>query len=310
MAGPEEAARLRRWWDGYSATLGGLEVTADPEMPFVTRVDYLQLGAVGLGRSSGSINRFYRGPNGVSRDAHDLFQLVINRGGTPSLGVGSGWRNVVPPGSAILFDFAGHAENVCPGGHSVNAVALPRKPLMEAVRDIENRIGSLVRHDNDALRLLVTFVDAALSLEGLSQQAVVDRAGQTLMDLVVLALGANRENTEIAGSRGLRAARLEAALRLVGAAYSDPEISPTKVAVRLGISTRYLHKLFHETGASFAERVQELRLERAFALLSGETRASRKVHEAAYDAGFSDLSHFNRLFRRKYGLTPTAARGR
>ena len=35
-----------------------------------------------------------------------------------------------------------------------------------------------------------------------------------------------------------------------------------------------------------------------------ETRAGRKVAEAAYDAGFSDLSHFNRLFRNKYGLTP------
>ena len=95
---PPEAARLQRWWDEYRVTLGGLEVTADPEMPFVTRVDYVQLGAVGLGRSSGSINRFYRGPHGPGRDADDRFQLVINRGDEPSQGVGRGWRKGHPAG--------------------------------------------------------------------------------------------------------------------------------------------------------------------------------------------------------------------
>ena len=130
------------------------------------------------------------------------------------------------------------------------------------------------------------------------------------MDLVVLALGGNRDGAELASSRGLRAARLDAALRLIRTDYSDPEISPTAIAGRLGISTRYLHKLLHESGVSFAERVQELRLEKAMELLSGEAGASRKIHEAAYSAGFGDLSYFNRIFRRRYGLTPTAARGR
>ena len=92
--------------------------------------------------------------------------------------------------------------------------------------------------------------------------------------------------------------------------YSDPHIAPDRVARRLGISTRYSHHLLQETGTSFAERVQTLRLEKAFSLLSGEAGASRNVSEAAYGAGFSDLSHFNRLFRGRYGLTPTAARGR
>jgi AraC-like DNA-binding protein len=52
-----------------------------------------------------------------------------------------------------------------------------------------------------------------------------------------------------------------------------------------------------------------LRLSRAFALLDGENGTMPKISDAASDAGFGDLSHFNRLFRRKYGLTPTAARG-
>ncbi|WP_291711281.1 helix-turn-helix domain-containing protein [Bradyrhizobium sp.] len=41
-----------------------------------------------------------------------------------------------------------------------------------------------------------------------------------------------------------------------------------------------------------------------------ETRGEAGVSDIAFDCGFNDLSHFNRCFRRRFGLTPTAARGR
>jgi AraC-like DNA-binding protein len=34
------------------------------------------------------------------------------------------------------------------------------------------------------------------------------------------------------------------------------------------------------------------------------------VSDVAFACGFNDLSYFNRCFRRRFGLTPTAARGR
>jgi AraC-like DNA-binding protein len=60
---------------------------------------------------------------------------------------------------------------------------------------------------------------------------------------------------------------------------------------------------------SFTERVLELRLARVLALLDGSCGIARKVSDAAFAAGFNDLSYFYRCFRRRYGLTPTAARG-
>ena len=166
LAGPEEAARLRRWWGEFFSTSGGLEVTADPEAPFAARVDLVHLGDIGLGRSCGSIDRFYRGPRGTTRDGVDRFQLVINRGETTTLGVGRGWRKDIPPGSAILFDYTEHAENVCPGGHCVTGVRLPRMPLLRAMRGAEDHIGSLIRGENEALRLLVSFADGISGSRG------------------------------------------------------------------------------------------------------------------------------------------------
>jgi AraC-like DNA-binding protein len=310
LAGPTEAARLRRWWDEYCETLIGVEIAVDPEMPFVTNMEYLQIGAVGLGRTAGSIERFYRGPKAVAREGVDRFNLSINRGVSNVQVAGPVWRAVSSPGSASFHDLAEAGGYDCPGGHRVSCLFLPRKPFLEVLRNAENLSGAIIPRENEPLRLLVNYIDGLHGAEGLSHPALLERAGQTLIDLAALALGADRDSEEMAKARGLRAARLDAALRLIRAEYSDPEISPAGVARRLGISTRYLHKLLHETGASFAERVRELRLEKALTLLRGETCAPRKVFEAAYDAGFSDLSHFNRVFRRRYGLTPTAARGR
>jgi AraC-like DNA-binding protein len=39
-------------------------------------------------------------------------------------------------------------------------------------------------------------------------------------------------------------------------------------------------------------------------------RDERRISDIAFECGFNDLSYFNRCFRRRFGLTPTAARGR
>jgi AraC-like DNA-binding protein len=65
--------------------------------------------------------------------------------------------------------------------------------------------------------------------------------------------------------------------------------------------------LLHEAGASFTLRLNELRLRKAADLLA---RAEHRISDIAFDCGFNDLSYFNRCFRRRFGLTPSAARGR
>jgi AraC-like DNA-binding protein len=53
-------------------------------------------------------------------------------------------------------------------------------------------------------------------------------------------------------------------------------------------------------------RLTERRLRKAAEL----ARDERRISDIAFECGFNDLSYFNRCFRRRFGLTPTAARGR
>jgi AraC-like DNA-binding protein len=79
-----------------------------------------------------------------------------------------------------------------------------------------------------------------------------------------------------------------------------------KLARMQRVSPRYLQRLMETTGTPFTARVNELRLQHAFALLAQGD--SRHVSDIALQAGFSDISHFNRLFRARFGDTPSGIR--
>ncbi len=65
--------------------------------------------------------------------------------------------------------------------------------------------------------------------------------------------------------------------------------------------------MLEETGSTFSEHVSEHRLRRAWRLLT-DPKSGVTIAEVAYEAGYNDLSHFYRVFRRRFGETPTAAR--
>jgi AraC-like DNA-binding protein len=80
------------------------------------------------------------------------------------------------------------------------------------------------------------------------------------------------------------------------------------VAHRQGVTPRYLQRLLEKSGTSFTTHVNELRLQRAFALLTQPHAGGRRISDIALQTGFSDPSHFKRLFRARFGDTPTGVR--
>jgi AraC-like DNA-binding protein/ligand-binding sensor protein len=86
---------------------------------------------------------------------------------------------------------------------------------------------------------------------------------------------------------------------------SDP-ISLSEVARALNVSTFYFCKLFKKaTGINFTEYLSRIRIEKAKNLL---LNPNLRVSEIAYEVGFQSLTHFNRVFLRIVGRSPTAYR--
>jgi AraC-like DNA-binding protein len=128
-----------------------------------------------------------------------------------------------------------------------------------------------------------------------------------IVDLTVLAATTCCSIGESSAS-AVVATRLAAALDYIASHFSDPELSLTKVAQSLRISSRYLQRLLELSGTSFTAHVTELRLERAFMLLTAQGKGDTRICDVALCAGFSDISYFNRLFRSRFGDTPKGVR--
>ncbi|WP_245328986.1 helix-turn-helix transcriptional regulator [Bradyrhizobium centrolobii] len=128
-----------------------------------------------------------------------------------------------------------------------------------------------------------------------------------LLDLAAIGLGARSDVAAAARRRGLRAVRLNAVLSILQARFHEPDFSAQRLAAAAGLSERYVNELLFEAGASFTTRLNELRLRNAADLLA---QREGRISDIAFACGFNDLSYFNRCFRRRFGLTPTASRGK
>jgi AraC-like DNA-binding protein len=128
-------------------------------------------------------------------------------------------------------------------------------------------------------------------------------------DREALIIGATRDGAEIAGQRGLRAARLAAVksdvMELLG---QESDLTLADVAARQGLSPRYIQKLFESDGSTFSSFVLDQKLARAHRMLTDVRSATSTIGTIAFAAGFGDLSYFHRVYRRRYGATPGETR--
>jgi len=85
-------------------------------------------------------------------------------------------------------------------------------------------------------------------------------------------------------------------------------LSLTAVAARHRVTPRYVQALFEDDDTTFSQFLLGERLARAHRMLRDPLQTTHRISAIAYAAGFSDLSYFNRAFRRRFGATPSDVR--
>ena len=89
--------------------------------------------------------------------------------------------------------------------------------------------------------------------------------------------------------------------------YSEP-LSTEQMAKVCEFSESHFIKFFKSTiGITFTECLNSYRLSQAARLLLADT--DEPIMDIARRCGFNSIPHFNRVFKKKYGITPSALRG-
>ncbi len=117
--------------------------------------------------------------------------------------------------------------------------------------------------------------------------------------------GTGEQRLSVEARHGIRNAHVVEAIRMMGERLDDPP-SPSEIATARGISMRQLERLFERhVKCSPKKYATDMRLEKARNLLL-QTESS--VTDIALACGFGSSSNFSRVYRARYGVTPTMAR--
>jgi len=118
-------------------------------------------------------------------------------------------------------------------------------------------------------------------------------------------LGEQLQQSDLAQRHQTQDAGVLTAIRAMENHMTDP-LSLPQVANIVGVSVRQVNRLFRQhMHTSTTAYYRSLRLDKAETLLSG---SSLSVSAVATTTGFSNVSHFSRLFAQQFGLPPTRYR--
>jgi AraC-like DNA-binding protein len=283
----------------------GLDFRTRDQSKFSATLALQRAGLVDIIHSSNVALDSVRTPQLV-RDGDDSLCVVLLESGSAHQ-TQCGNNQDLASRSAILCDagYAGACNFITAA--QFWSLRIPRRKITGLLPRATRFAGARLDKDTTAQRLLFGYLRAAFNVH-LNAGRATELYGEQIIDLVALALGADGEGRAAADERGGRAARRSAILREIDRRSGNPGLDAKTIATLLGITPRYVHLLLEETGRSFTHHVLGRRLEKAAALLRDPQWRHRKIADIAAEAGFTDLSYFNRAFRRHFDATPSDIR--
>ncbi|MGW5960955.1 helix-turn-helix domain-containing protein [Methylorubrum thiocyanatum] len=153
--------------------------------------------------------------------------------------------------------------------------------------------------------LLVAFMKELVRVSARMSADTAVRTTSIATDLMVASLAERLACTLPHNTQG--AVTVQRAKAYADAHLNNPALTATAVADAVGVSPRYLQKLFHEQEQEISDWIWQRRLEMAARRLSTPGQANL-LKTIALDCGFTSQAHFNRRFRARFGITPTEFR--
>jgi AraC family transcriptional regulator, positive regulator of tynA and feaB len=211
-------------------------------------------------------------------------------------------RVTISPGQVVLWDSRRTVEVEALQPVRKRVLVLPQEVALSFCPRLADQT-VLPQIDRTAAgRLLVRYINSlALELphlDGAGQAAASNATVELLRAAVEPALPDSRE--------AMRAGMREDIRHYVRLHLQDPGLGPASIARAYSMSVRALHGLFDDVEESVAGLVRGQRLERCLQDLRRPDGGS--VTDIAFRWGFCDSAHFSRVFKRAFGVTPSAIR--
>jgi AraC-like DNA-binding protein len=303
----EGRERLDEFRETFGRAILNVEIDAVNDMPLDIEMSVRVLPGFAMASGSLSAMKVHHTPELICND--DVVLVAIQSGAADLRRAGRE-TVVVQSGEAILTAIGETGTFIKPVPTRLMNFRLSRTVLANDVPDLDSAVARVIPMSHPALRLLIGYSSLLNDQQNLETADLRRSFVSHMHDLAALALGATRDAAETAKLRGVRAARLHAIKADIEMNITQSDLSIDAVALRQSLSRSYVGQLLAAEGTSFTDFVLDCRLAYAYRTLTNWRYAERKISTIAFEAGFGDLSYFNRSFRRCYGATPSDVRAK
>jgi AraC family transcriptional activator of tynA and feaB len=284
------------WADDLASAFVPLEPRKVTDVPFEGAIIRKEAGPVRVSLTATS-HRVLRLRSHIARCSEELIFILLQLSGSARY-TQREHQQICGPGDLAVVDTTQPFEIINAHNFQLFCFAVQKNHLPSALLDRPTLRFSTTDIGRAFSRTLAGYAELSLSAQRSPQMRTL--SGGHVVDLISLAPSLlNPERPEAIAVPVL----LSMMLDYIDANFYDPELSAASLASKFRCSVRYVHSLFSSTGRSVGEHISEKRLSFCSrSLLKG--RGPKTIAEIAYSAGFQDISYFNRLFKRNFGMTP------
>ncbi|MGP3984871.1 helix-turn-helix domain-containing protein [Streptomyces sp. KR80] len=202
----------------------------------------------------------------------------------------------------VCYDSSRPYKVIMPERFRMVTLLLPHR-LMGLTSKDTDLLTAKAWHGSQGLGALMSNLLVGLEQHGEEVNTAIDILGGSVAGLAA-AFFAERMRSVVAEPGVGRQALMLSIQAFIRERLADPDLSPVAVAQQHNVSLRYLQKIFHEHNTSPARWIRDERLARCRSELADPGLDHLSIAAIGERSGFYGASHFSRLFRDRYGITP------
>ncbi len=290
--------QIQCWSDALTDLCGQFDVDPLEASSFEGRINYTTVSKLKLCQIEASQHRLAHTDSLAKLGGHPFVKILFQTYGISHFEQG-GRHIELMPGDCLAYDVS------CP--HTIVSPTLTRHEVVivpkELLRERGFRLAKMSPFKLSARagtgRIAYNFVHAAFDeATKLSPNSAIGVA-DSLIDLLLLPL----REPDALFAVGPEAMYVRARF-FIREHLRDPELSIDQISAALNCTKRYLHMLFSDRGTTISDYIRHARLQNCRHEL--ETLAGKTITDVAFSWGFSSSSHFSRVFRKYFGVVPSA----
>lgn len=308
--------RFDFWWQAVARSVVSVSASSDRAADFWAEMTTVDLGSVQMSRVRCAGFEAHRSRSRIRSSDPEAYQLSLVLRGSSGIRQ-EGRETLLAPTDLMLYDTSlpfkawtgsGSAKGRHQAGSDGLILQIPHDALPFPAAQVRRLLAARIAGRQgvaallgDVLRGLVTRCDELSAADAARLRGII-------LDLVIAALAHEMEAdptpslTDPGRTLGLQIRAF------VEQQLAQADLSPAAIAAAHHISVRQLHRLFQQEGHTVGGWIRRRRLERCRRALADPLLDGMPINAIAARWGFPNDSHFNRTFRRAFGVTPAAYR--